>query len=343
MAANEIKKIAAIMMNRKRLVITLAILFAFTTVGIFGVFSVAKKEQTLSPLPLKEVPLMDLTHENFIERENSFETAPKSSGVSSASPVTIGEQFIFTVSDDGIGIDYDETFVVVLDGTNGIILITKDAYDSYDDEYYHFANPIGDDSELWLRTEDLITQEQLEYMLDQFDNNVAMLPVYGEMELGFLAFNEEDDDLRIYWDETLNFSGKLSVRYMIDGTIEAMEFPENTVIIHTPETRVAVDYPGLATVDIVDYVHPENGAVPMIPLTSFFEEGNVTDASTCAFKIYGNDAFSNSDDNLMPYLNMTHAYFELTDRRIIIEEDWDTDECCWRVRDTIYMKGTGIE
>ena len=97
-------------------------------------------------------------------------------------PAEVGDEFTFTVSDDGLGVDYDEEFVVVNEGTHGLILITKDAYDSFDGTYYHFANPIGDDSESWLRSEDLLSPDQLAYMLDQFDTNMypTVSDVFGE-------------------------------------------------------------------------------------------------------------------------------------------------------------------
>ncbi|MEJ2558776.1 MAG: immune inhibitor A [Anaerolineae bacterium] len=118
-------------------------------------------------------------------------------------PANIGDEITLTVSDDGLGIDYDETFVVVMDGTHGIILVTKDAYESFDGTYYHFANPVGDDSEPWLRSEDLLTPAQLEYLLDQFDTVIypTDTSVYGEplprgdegQKVWILIFNIRDD------------------------------------------------------------------------------------------------------------------------------------------------------
>ena len=73
-------------------------------------------------------------------------------------PATIGEELLITVSDSGLGVDYDETFVVIMDGTHGIILIEKAAYDAYDpvtDEYV-FPNPY-----LVWRDEDRISTAQL--------------------------------------------------------------------------------------------------------------------------------------------------------------------------------------
>jgi hypothetical protein len=81
-----------------------------------------------------------------------------------------------------LGIDYDEDFVVVREGTHGLILVTKDADDSYDGSNYYFANPIGDDSEPWLRSQDIITDAQLDYMMAEFDNTIypTVTTIYGE-------------------------------------------------------------------------------------------------------------------------------------------------------------------
>ena len=89
-------------------------------------------------------------------------------------PAVVGDEFTITVSDNGLGIDYDEDFVVVLDGTHGIILIEKAAYDSFDGTNYYFPNPNG----CW-RPEDVILHEQLVYMLNEFDNNIY--PTAGEV------------------------------------------------------------------------------------------------------------------------------------------------------------------
>jgi len=92
-------------------------------------------------------------------------------------PATIGDEFTITVSDNGLGIDYDETFVVVLDGTWGIILVEKAAYDSFDGTNYYSPSPNG-----CARLEDVISHEQLVYLLDEFDNNIypTVADVYGE-------------------------------------------------------------------------------------------------------------------------------------------------------------------
>ena len=94
-------------------------------------------------------------------------------------PATIGEELVVTVGDFGLNIDYDETFVVLMDGTHGIILIEKAAYLAYDsgtDEYV-FPNPNG----CW-RPEDRISTDQLTYLLDEFDTVIypTDTSIYGE-------------------------------------------------------------------------------------------------------------------------------------------------------------------
>jgi hypothetical protein len=99
-------------------------------------------------------------------------------------PANVGDEITVMVTDDGLGIDYPETFVVVKDGVHGIILITKDALLSFDGTYYHFANPHGvpGSPDPWKRMEDLLTPAQLEYMLNQFDTVIypTDTSIYGE-------------------------------------------------------------------------------------------------------------------------------------------------------------------
>jgi len=101
-------------------------------------------------------------------------------GVSSvAMPATIGEGLTITVSDLGLGTEYAEEFVVVMNGTHGIILVEKKAYDNYDEanHEYVFPNPFG-----CFRLEDRISTAQLEYLLEQFDTVIypTNTSVFGE-------------------------------------------------------------------------------------------------------------------------------------------------------------------
>ena len=127
---------------------------------------------------------MDLSVEMLGEKEiamRKYAAEVGSAVATNASPIgapaTIGDEFTITVSDNGLGFDYDEDFVVVLDGTKGIILIEKAAYDAFDGTNYYFPNP----NDCW-RTEDVISHEQLVYMLDEFDNNMwpTNTSVFGE-------------------------------------------------------------------------------------------------------------------------------------------------------------------
>jgi len=150
-------------MKKEKILVVILVLLLTSVAGIALVTTVRPESSALT-LPKTE-PKMELTHERFVEREQATRKAAASGELTmpefipSGMPVSIGEEFVFTVSDDGLGVDYDETFVVVLDGSDGIILIPKDAYESLDVAgYYHFANPVGDDSYLWHRSEDLIHQ-----------------------------------------------------------------------------------------------------------------------------------------------------------------------------------------
>jgi hypothetical protein len=129
---------------------------------------------------------MDLSVEMLGEKEIAIRKLAAEIGPGAATnaspvgePATVGDEFTITVSDSGLGIDYDETFVVVMDGTHGIILVEKAAYDAYDpvNDEYVFPNPNG----CW-RTEDKISTTQLAYLLDEFDNNMypTNTSIYGE-------------------------------------------------------------------------------------------------------------------------------------------------------------------
>ena len=94
--------------------------------------------------------------------------------------------------------------MVVLDGTWGIILIEKAAYEAFDGTNYYFPNPNG----CW-RPEDVISHAQLEYMLDEFDNTIYPVDstVFGEplprgdegQKTWILIFNIRDES---YYDCT---------------------------------------------------------------------------------------------------------------------------------------------
>ena len=165
------------MKNRKLSIIL--IVLSISIVGFIGITNVAAAKTESGVHPLEEMALMDLTHENFVGK--GVEVAELDTTIVSPD-VAPGEEFPITVSDNGLGIDYDETFVVVLEGEHGIILIDKLAYESFDDTNYYFANPYGNGTLPWYRTQDVISHDQLVYMLDQLDNVIypTNALVFGE-------------------------------------------------------------------------------------------------------------------------------------------------------------------
>ena len=165
---------------RNKKLITILLVLSMSIVGFIGVINVAVAKTESGVRPLEELALMDLTHENFANKEAKASEVEPMGSSPSGQPAGVDDDYAFYVSDDYEGEDYLEDFVVVEEGDYILILVTKDAYDSYDG-VYHFENPIGDNSEPWLRTEDIITPEQLEYMVDQFDNNIypTMEEIYG--------------------------------------------------------------------------------------------------------------------------------------------------------------------
>ncbi|HUT71153.1 MAG TPA: hypothetical protein VMW89_10800 [Desulfatiglandales bacterium] len=94
-------------------------------------------------------------------------------------PATIDEELTITVPDFGLGTVYDEAFVVIMNGTHGIILVEKAAYDKHDsgNDEYVFSNPYG-----CFRSEDRIPTAQLDYLLEQFDTVIypTNTSVFGE-------------------------------------------------------------------------------------------------------------------------------------------------------------------
>jgi immune inhibitor A len=147
-------------------------------------FEFPRNEMAPDGLDPRDLTVQDLGEKEIAIREYAAEVgsaiATKASPM--GLPAEVGDEFTFTVSDDGLGIDYDEDFVVVREGTHGLILVTKDAELSYNGSAYFFANPIGDDSEPWLRTQDIITDAQLDYLRDEFDNTIypTVTTIYGE-------------------------------------------------------------------------------------------------------------------------------------------------------------------
>lgn len=176
-------------------------------------------------------------------------------------------------------------------------------------------------------------------LVDKLEGDYSKLPWYEELELGFVYYDTVKETLRVGWDDSLGFPGSLGVKGIDGGTIEAVEIGLTNFVVIAGTTRALLDTGDLPTVDVVDYKHPEDGAKPMIPMADIFTAAVVETPETLVYKFFGNDGFSNNDDNLMPYQNTTHGYYEPEKRRIIMEEAWDTLECCWSVKDTVLILG----
>ncbi len=139
-------------MKNKTITITLIALLTLSSFGLL--FTTLLTPAAASPVDLSTMGpfVMDATPEMLGEKEVAIREyaaevgAEIATGASPAGePAEAGDELIITVSDMGLDIDYDEIFVVVMDGTHGIILIEKAAYDNYDgitDEYV-FPNPNG--------------------------------------------------------------------------------------------------------------------------------------------------------------------------------------------------------
>ncbi len=174
-------------------------------------------------------------------------------------------------------------------------------------------------------------------LVDKMEGDYSKLPWYNELDKGFVYYDAEKDMLRIGWDAALAFPGSLNVKGIGDGTIEAVAVEATKFVVIAGTVRTLLDTATLPTVDVVDYKHPEDGAKPMIAMAEVFTAAGVTAPADFTFKFYGMDGFSNNDDNLMPYENAQHGYYEPIKRRIILEEAWDTNECCWSVKDTVLI------
>ncbi|KKN06764.1 hypothetical protein LCGC14_1073970 [marine sediment metagenome] len=178
--------------------ITISII-AILTVSSFGIlFTMFLTPVAARPADLSTMGpyAMDATPEMIGEKEVAFRKRAAeegfgiATGVSpSGEPVIVGDSITISVSDMGADIDYDEIFVVIMDGVNGIILIEEDAYINYDEttDEYVFANP----NDVW-REEDRISTTKLTYLLNEFDTNIytTVTGIFGP--LGLRGDNKED-------------------------------------------------------------------------------------------------------------------------------------------------------
>ncbi|MFW9968723.1 MAG: hypothetical protein ACFFDF_00895 [Candidatus Odinarchaeota archaeon] len=174
---------------RKKQIFVILLVSILINIGITTIVFNGLGDTRPNLLPLDGKQAIDPTPEMIGEEEVELrrraaiegpEIATRASTI--GEPATIGEELTITVGDFYTGADYDEKFIVLMDGEHGIILITKDAYDNYDAETdeYIFENPkwpIGG----WT-SEDRISTTQLTYLLDQFDNYIypSVTTVFGE-------------------------------------------------------------------------------------------------------------------------------------------------------------------
>ncbi|MFX0058728.1 MAG: hypothetical protein ACFE85_05295 [Candidatus Hodarchaeota archaeon] len=161
-------------MRNKKITIALLIILTISLVGAIGIVSVLAAKTDDSVYPLEKMAAMDLTHENFAKKEPVAPTG----GSGSTEPADVGDTFNISVSDDYMGLTYDEEFIVLLEGDHCLILITVDAYESFDGTTYYFLNEYG----TWGFDYHEITDAQLVYMRDEFDNTMwpVMTEIYGE-------------------------------------------------------------------------------------------------------------------------------------------------------------------
>jgi hypothetical protein len=193
---------------------------------MFLVIPTTSSESTLS-LPTrapKDLTPKDLGHEEMAIRKKAAEVG--SAEATQASPIgepaEVGDEFTFPLTDDYLGTTYEEDFIVLLEGTHCLILITKDAYDAYDGTHYKFANPYGTWDHYW----DNITLAEFQYLLDEFDNTIypTVTDTFGEplprgdegQKVWALIFNIRSDS---YYDDTATsyivgyFSASVSGEY----------------------------------------------------------------------------------------------------------------------------------
>jgi len=165
---------------RNKKLITVLIILSFSLLGVVGVVSVAaaKSEGTATSVhPLEEMAAMDLTHENFVGKKADVETVLPTGGSGTILPAGVGSTEIVSVSDDYMGTVYDLEFIVVEEGEHCLILIDKDAFDTFDGTTYYFLNEFG----TWDFDYHEITAQQLTYMKDEFDDNMypTLTSIYG--------------------------------------------------------------------------------------------------------------------------------------------------------------------
>ncbi|NMC69353.1 MAG: hypothetical protein GYA57_04695 [Myxococcales bacterium] len=189
----------------------------------------------------------------------------------------------------------------------------------------------------WNYHYDFIGNDGFDPLTERLEGDLGKLPCYGELEQGFLWWDV--DNLRIGWDPALGFPESLGVQGMDGGIIRLTPIAVTSVVVAVGDGRTVVDLTAQATEDVVDYLNPDDGAMPSVPLPALFSAAGATTPEAFVYKMWGNDGWSNADDNLMPWANAQHAWIRVDTRRVVLDEAWDTEECCWRTRDTILIKG----
>lgn len=174
-------------MKRSRTVVVITMLVAMLLLLVMAVPAMAADTKTAKPL-FEDSDGPEWVDGTYMlgDKETAFRQLTAKVGaeamisnantavVGAPAAAVVGQTFTVDVSNmdpDHAGV-YTETFVVQSVGEHGIICITQAAYNSYDGAAYYFANPNGDDSEPWLRTQDVITPGQLSYMLGTFDTTI---------------------------------------------------------------------------------------------------------------------------------------------------------------------------
>ncbi|GEM_PF-1465689 len=187
-----------------------------------------------------------------------------------------------------------------------------------------------------------IANDDFNVLVDKLEGDYSKLPWWKELDFGFVYYDAEKDMLRIGWDASLGFPSSLNVKGIGGGTIEAVAIGTSNFVVIAGAVRSLLDATTLPKVDMVNYKYPEDGAIPMTTFAEIFTAAGVLDPEAYAYKFYGTDGFSNNDTNLMPFENTQHAYYEPTKRRIVLEEGWDTTECCWSVKNTVLILGVPV-
>jgi hypothetical protein len=178
---------------------------------------------------------------------------------------------------------------------------------------------------------------------DGLNADPSKLPYYGELDHGFIVHcDDEADGLCVEWTETVALPRVLRIKGIDGGAIEAVPIQPGSILVAAGDTRALVPLSTLATLEITHHSYESLGLVTVVRLTDVLHAAGLEQPQLFAYKIFGDDGWSNNDDLLLPYENVLHSYVWLDERRILTEEEWDTDLCCWRVRDARVIRGVPV-